>query len=372
MKSAERIDAVVALEMPDRVPLAPLLDYWAATYTGISNAELLTDSKKRFNAVLKTAVDFQWDMTFLADTANLVLNRVGVPARLRIPGIDLPENSTHQFEEIGFMKDEDFDLLEAGGFMALVSTMMPRIYPDMTLESALLDIDRVIREITEQAGRLREVGIEPAIGFIIPGTAFDYFCFARSLKVALMDLRRRPEKIKAAGKRYREDILEIAIAAVLQNKVNRVFIGLSRSSPVFVTAKHFEELILPDIEFLTYGLIDAGITPVFHCDTDWTRFLHYFQRFPKATCILELDSFTDIFKAKEILGDRMAIMGDVPSTLTAAGTKDEVLEYCKNLIYKVGAGGGFILSSGCSIPANAKVENIQALTEAVEEWGRYS
>jgi len=33
--------------------------------------------------------------------------------------------------------------------------------------------------------------------------------------------------------------------------------------------------------------------------------------------------------------------------------------------------GSFILSSGCSIPANAKAENVRALREAVEEYGRY-
>jgi uroporphyrinogen-III decarboxylase len=85
-----------------------------------------------------------------------------------------------------------------------------------------------------------------------------------------------------------------------------------------------------------------------------------------------LDSFTDIFKAKEVLGDWMAIQGDVPAMLTSDGTKDEVLNYCRRLIENVGAGGGFILGSGCSLPVNAKPENVQALTEAVQERGWYA
>ena len=79
----------------------------------------------------------------------------------------------------------------------------------------------------------------------------------------------------------------------------------------------------------------------------------------------------DIFKAKEILGDRMCIMGDVPSHLLAFGAKDRVMAYCKRLVQEVGKGGGFILSSGCSTPVNAKTENIRALVEAAEEWGYY-
>ena len=68
----------------------------------------------------------------------------------------------------------------------------------------------------------------------------------------------------------------------------------------------------------------------------------------------------------------MAIMGDVLSTLIAEGSKDAVLEYSKNLIRRVGAGESFILSSDCSIPLNAKPENIAAMAEAVEERGWYS
>ncbi|PKN53605.1 MAG: hypothetical protein CVU55_00330 [Deltaproteobacteria bacterium HGW-Deltaproteobacteria-13] len=371
MNASERIAAVVSLACPDRVPLAPLLDHWAAPYAGITNTVLMNDSEKRFNAVLKTARDFRWDMTFLADTANTTLLKLGVPARIKLPGRDLPEHSTHQFDEIGFMTDEDYDVLEKDGIVALFSTLIPRIYPEMTIEQALMDFDCAGKEIIEQAIKLREKGIEPAVGFVTPGPSFEYFCFARTVNKGLMDLRKRPAKIKSAGRRFCEGILELAVSSVMQNGIQRVFIGMSRSSPVFLTSKYFEEFIVPDLDFLVHGLIDANITPVFHCDTNWTKFLPYFLRFPKARCILELDSFTDIFKAKEILGDHMAIMGDVPSTLLAEGSRDEVLDYCKRLIETIGKGGGFILSSGCSIPLNAKADNVMAMTEAVEEWGWY-
>jgi uroporphyrinogen-III decarboxylase len=119
-------------------------------------------------------------------------------------------------------------------------------------------------------------------------------------------------------------------------------------------------------------MVRAGITPILHCDTNWTKFFDLFLRFPARKCILELDGKSDIFKAKEILGSRMCIMGDVPAELLVLGSKQEVLDYCRKLIEIVGKDGGFILSSGCSLPANAKAENIRALYEAAERWGRYS
>ena len=54
MNSFDRIKAVINLELPDRVPVGPLLDHFAATYAGITNAELMLDADKRIAAVLKT------------------------------------------------------------------------------------------------------------------------------------------------------------------------------------------------------------------------------------------------------------------------------------------------------------------------------
>jgi len=371
MNASERIEAVLSLEKPDRVPVSPLLDHWAATYTGITNAELMADPEKRIRAVLKTAGGFRWDMTYIADTVNGDLLRFGVPARLKQPGVDLPENSIHQFDEKGFMTVEDYDLLESRGLLPLMDTLLGRIYPKTPLDSAMAGLAEAMSTNIEHFRRVEEAGIVPAVGFACMGAAFEYLSFARGITEAFMDLRRRPEKIVAAAKVLRETWLNLMLDAVNQNGVRRVFFGCSRSAPTFISPRHFEELVLPDLEFYVDALVGSDITPWFHMDTDWTKFLHYFKRFPKGKCVAELDSFTDIFKAKEILGDTMVIKGDVSAILFTYGSRDEVLAYCRGLIEDVGRDGGFILGSGCSIPANAKEENVSALTEAVEEWGWY-
>lgn len=369
MKACERIEAVLALEKPDRVPLSPLLDHWAATYTGLTNAKLMKDPHARIQAVLQTARDFHWDMTYIADTANPTLLRLGVPQRLLLPGVDLPETSVHQFEEKGFLHAEDYDLLAAEGLFPFLQAVMERIYPETTLESALQDLSDASVEMDEHLWLVGEAGIVPAVGFVLPGPAFEYFCLGRGITETALDLRRRLGKMKEAARAFREGVLPLAVEAVERNGVCRVFIGMSRSSPAFIPPQIFEELVLPDLEFYVDSLVQTRIVPWFHFDTDWTKFLPYFRKFPRAACAAEFDGFTDMKKAREVLGDIMAIKGDVPASLLAFGTRDEVLEYCKNLIRTVGRDGGFILSSGCSIPANARVQNVRAMTEAVEAWG---
>lgn len=61
------------------------------------------------------------------------------------------------------------------------------------------------------------------------------------------------------------------------------------------------------------------------------------------------------------MGDQMRIIGDIPTSLLTLGIPKEVKNYCMKLIDDVGKGGGFILSSGCTVPFNAKFENLKAM-----------
>ena len=102
---------------------------------------------------------------------------------------------------------------------------------------------------------------------------------------------------------------------------------------------------------------------ILHMDQDWTRDLARFRELPKGKCILALDGSTDIYKAKEVLGDHMCIMGDVPAPKLSHGTPDEVYVYCQKLIRELGP-EGFILHSGCDIPENAQLDNVRAMVAA--------
>jgi len=372
MNSFERIEAVKALETPDRVPVGPLLDHFAATYAGITNAELMTDGNKRISAVLKTMRELgPWDITFAADTSIATLLKLGIPAKMRQPGVDLDPNEIHQFQEVEFLTPDDYDRLKRMGVFRFMWSVTGRLYPEMKGLKAAWPLISTSLELRKHRKMIEKAGAKLACGFVTPGVLMEYFSFGRSMQPFIMDLFDRREKINEVNRLWTEGMTRIAIKGAKFVGEPTIFIGCSRTSPVFISPKLFEDLVLPEYEYAANMIMNAGMTPLFHCDTDWTKFLPYFKKFPPKKLILELDSHTDIRKAKEILGDRMCIMGDVPAALLAFGSKDEVMDYCKGLIKDVGKGGGFILSSGCSIPANAKPENVKALVEAAEEWGYY-
>ena len=138
-----------------------------------------------------------------------------------------------------------------------------------------------------------------------------------------------------------------------------------------ITSNHIADDTITEAD-MDDGFVARDITPLLHCDGDWEKNLDYLHELPKARVLLQFDGRTDMFRAKEIIGDHCCIFGDVPATMLAFGGKEEVSEYCKKLIDVVGRDGGFILAAGCEIAPNARPENVKAMIDAVKEFGYYS
>jgi len=190
----------------------------------------------------------------------------------------------------------------------------------------------------------------------------------RSFNDFMLDLFRCPEDLKAASRELIKPLKSLGWILSKSSGVKRVFLGGTRTSASFISPRQFEEFALPEwVEMCEY-YVDRGITPVLHFDSDWTPFFPYLKHLPRRKCVLNLDGTSDIFKAKEVLGDHMCIMGDVPAALLKLGEPGEVDEYCRRLITELGADGGFILSSGCTIPVDARPENVKAMLASVKRY----
>ena len=87
---------------------------------------------------------------------------------------------------------------------------------------------------------------------------------------------------------------------------------------------------------------------------------------------ISVDEGTDIYKASAILGKDKIYAGNVPTKYFLMNTTDLVLEYSKELLSKMKHNeGGFILTASCSLPLNARPENVDAMVWAAEKYGKY-
>ena len=79
----------------------------------------------------------------------------------------------------------------------------------------------------------------------------------------------------------------------------------------------------------------------------------------------------DIRKVKKQFGYRICLIGNVDVDTLAGGTPEQVDKLVRELIRDIAPGGGYMLSSGNTIPCYARVENVWAMSHALKKYGRY-
>lgn len=377
MSSRERIEAALRMEVPDRVPIFPLMVFFPARHAGIPTEVFMEDKGRYRRAMEATFDDFGgWDGILVTGGFDSITLAFLHTMKTRLPGRELPSDALYQLVEEPLMTVEDYDLLIKEGWGPFFGEMLSRVRPDLfgSGPAGMVEMQRVRERIlADQVAGIahwREKGAEPMFGGIIKGP-FNHLSEFRSLEEFALDLYRRPEQVLAALEAITEGVIEVGKGLARATGIRRIFVGEVRSSAAFLSLKFFERFSLPFLRRIADAFVAEEIVPIFHLDSNWTRNLPYLRQLPARRCAAMFDGYTDIFRAKEVLGDHLCLMGDVPASLLALGTPPEVEGHVRKLMAEVGRGGGFILCSGCELPINAREENVRAMLEAARAWGRY-
>jgi uroporphyrinogen-III decarboxylase len=370
MSRQERFDAAVALEKPDRVPVMPLMTAFAARAQGLTQGEAWRDVNKGFKAMLDTFNDLGgFDRLY---KPNLFWPMIGgrfssAPVRVLIPGKQLPEDALNQIDEKELFTREDYDKIAALGWNAFWEEHYDKMSGGK-IERLADKQNALLEEYIKEVDAYHKMGILPLFGAWVDSSMMAY-SMSRTLTQFTMDLYEIPDKVKAAMDASCDDLIQNALDVVALTKIPLVFIVLERGSGFYYRLEVFEEFEWPYLQRYVDAFVSEGLTPWFHFDTDWSLNLPYLKELPKGKCVCDLDSTTDIFKAKEILDGHMCISGDVPASLLTLGTPEDIRSYCERLIDEVGSGGGFFLTTGCECPVDAKFENVQMMIDVAKNYG---
>jgi uroporphyrinogen decarboxylase len=80
--------------------------------------------------------------------------------------------------------------------------------------------------------------------------------------------------------------------------------------------------------------------------------------------MVEIDDAVDMAVAKERIGERVTLVGNVHTVVELLqGTPASVSAAAQRCIDAAGAGGGFLLGSGCIVPRYSPLENVRAMVE---------
>jgi len=365
MTGTERLWAAIRLEKTDRVPIVPnLMPEPAAHLTGITQAKVAADNAVALDAILKTFDEYGgWDSIYPGTYTPLQLQALGAnPMKLRIPGRDLPDDYQWQPAEEEILQPQDYDKISEMGFDRFY-------YEDYLARISNLTVDDVNREIgalfTTGMRFLAECDKRKVKPFFMGSGMHPFFTLSlmRSMVAFTKDLYYHPDPVERAIKRMTADVIASQIPLAKEFGLGTLLLTEERASAYFYPPRVFERLWWPYTKQIVSAFWSEGIVTIFHLDQCWDKNIHYFRELPRGSFVMELDGLTDIFAAKEILRGHACFKGDVPAALLSVGKPQDVRDYCRRLINRVGDDGGFILGSGCSVPCNVDPENFRAMIE---------
>ncbi|MBT8370782.1 MAG: uroporphyrinogen decarboxylase [Deltaproteobacteria bacterium] len=353
-----RILTAVALEKPDRTPVVLEYSGFAAYVTNTQMAEFLRSPTKNLETMIQAyqmvgdgdAINYGsfWPYGLCYDFMS----------KVAVPGVDLPEDEMWQVVETQVMTRDDYDLILRMGWPNYFNKFMSERILDEVPEEYLPPR----RKSPNVQKAWREQGVPVLSGGDVT-TPFELLCGSRSLMEFALDLIEIPDEVIAAMDAIVPHLTGSAIRSAKKRGSPLVWVGGWRSAPELISSDMWQRFVWPYFSRVVREVVDSGLIALLHLDSNWTRELVHFRELPKGRCIMALDGETDIFKAKELLGNHMCLMGDVSAAMLFLESPDSVFKYCRHLIQELGP-EGFILQSGCDIPANAKLENVKAMVAA--------
>jgi len=384
LTSIERIEIATNLKEPDRVPVAPLNIYIFAYRAGISLREYRDDPVKMVQAFEKN-LDIAGDMIYpnLADRNHYIFPCLGAwdQYTLHWELFDEfpPKGNIPSFYEKPIVEDIE-DVMERGFSTILFNKRINQ----KTLQMSIGNILYYAYDYQKKYARAVRKFVEKYKISIIGGSRacipYNLAMYYRGTVNFVKDAYERPDLLKKfidwlidyeviVAMKYCKDMGAGEVAGA-----DFIFFADANASPPITPPEIFEELFVPSLKksvdmivkrgFGAHIHIDGDLTPVLESLTDLTKGL------PKGRIRLDLEK-TDMARAKEILGDKLCLYGNVPASLLIYGTPKDVKKYCKRLIDDCAEGGGFILSTECETPWNAKPENVIAMIESAKEYGQY-
>ena len=400
----QRILDCVALRQPDRMPVALYTTFWLARYGGISCRELMYDYEKTAAIAERAVLEFEPDAVaplFIGNALGPTLEAFGYK-QLRWAGHGVGDDQPYQYIDAEYMTAAEYPelLKDPTGFY--LRKYLPRIFGaaaglekfpplpgmfyframtglrplvDKDLRAALRrlldaadEVDRVMARSAAWNQRIAALGY-PLINGSSSGAPYDVVAdYFRGATGMMKDLYRHRDLLLQVVDMMRENLVRMTIANARASGNPIVFIPIHWAPDAFMSPKHFATFWWPSFRQMMLELIDAGLVPMPLWESDCTQRLELIGDIPAGKCIYWFER-TDLVRAHAVLGDVVALRGNLSPSLMATGTAEQVDAAVRHLVEKVwNRGGKLILDTAFGIPDETPVENVRAMFGAARRY----
>ena len=387
------------------IPITLSAELFPVFNAGYTVAEVVYDAtmEKMKNALVKYVNDFDPDIhpglcnILAGEGPGLELTQPNNMRWAGMPGNPIDENSLQQHIEFPSLLDDEIDEFSTDRTGWTFRRQMPRssdLLKPMAALSYASDARSLARvfstpdfqHMIEQFKKINEFYNEhdkraaevvkyveelgyPNLRTGMAGAPFDsYSNFMRGTILSLSDLYDNPEFVLArVEENYERMVNMIRMGKGRGNEY--VFMPLHKGMDGFMSDKQFETLYWKPLRKIILALIDMGVIPYIYTEGPYNTRLDYLTDVPKGKVLYHFEK-VDMKRAKEIVGKVACISGNLSISNMEFGKKEQIIAQTRELIETCAPGGGYIFDFDGSLE-NAKEENMDAMFETLERYGKY-
>ncbi len=340
MNSLERHRLALAMQEPDRVPVAPSFLTRTMLKAGVRQYDYHTNPEVLASAQIDHCERYDFDGVYISSDNVIMYEALGGV-------IFYPDENSYPFwTDPVIERSKDLARLRV---------------PDPAHAGRMPLLVEASRLAVERVGNRRFVLSN------IDSGPFNLACTLLGLTNALVFIEDYPDEFRE----IMDFCTQVTIAygaGMAKSGCHGVQFGESTAS--LIGRRRYEEIAWPYDCLAIRELKKLGLYVFLHVCGDSTPFFDLLVK-SGADC-LEFDSQVDIAWAKAQAGTAIALKGNINTTSFISSSPDEITRECQRALEAAKPGGGYILCGGCEVPAATPDEILIAVRESVDRFGRYS
>ena len=339
MTPKERAFALFAGKPVDRMPIKLFSPYIGMNF-GVSYQDAFVEAKSRAHWLIESYKRFGQD---------------GLSVNYRIDGIPVAFGAESTYDPLGIPMIKE-NILKDFSEIDQLDLEKIRFENDPNAQTAFEAVQIIQDALNDE--------IFTGVGLMGPFTTAANLA---GVEIILKSMRKDKEGLH----KLLDFAADITIEVGRKFVENQIGIGLAEPTASLLSPKQFREFVIPYYvkvmdKWKEWGSRGSG----FHICGDTTKLL---ETFPEMGIRgVSIDSAVDIAVAKDLVGDKLSIMGNVSPIEILRGTPESIEQAVIDCFRKCWDNPrGFTIAPGCDIPVQTSLENIDAYMSAARKCAKY-
>lgn len=336
MDSLTRTRRSVHGQSVDRVPVFPIAIASACRIMGVKQSDYFTNSEVLADTLLLLREKFGFDGIYVSRDNWVYHEALGGK-------LEFPEDDETFSKEVILSRMNDFRNLE-----------VPDPWNSPGMKTVLKAAKRVVEKTDNKYYIQANIDTGP----------FSLAAVLRGAQSFILDLYDENHKDVEDFLKFCTDVVVAYGMAMIETGVHAIQMGDATAS--LLGAELFKDFALPYLNDALERLSGTGCDLWVHICGDTRHLLPLLKELPMDG--FEVDALVDMNTARELLGDKIAIKGNIDTSFILQATANEVYEASMNLLRSGSFRTGIILSPGCGVPKMTPAENLYAMVQAAQDY----